>query len=127
MAEVLWREAFGHMQVSSAGIGALVGHGADAHAIRLMAARGLDLEKHRAQAFTGQMGIGHDLILTMSMDQRTYVEERWRLLQGRVFTFGYFDNTDIDDPYRMGEAAFREAMDGIDRGIEQWKTHLGTP
>lgn len=124
MAEVLLREAFPKASVTSAGIGALVGHGADGHAIRLMAGRGHDLEKHRARALTGAMGVAHSLILTMSMDQRTYVEQRWRLLQGRVFTLGYFDDVDIDDPYRMGEAAFRAAMDAIDHGIEQWKTHL---
>ena len=124
MAEVLLRDAFPRMTVSSAGIGALIGHGADAHAIRLMAGRGLDLQPHRARAFTGEMGLAHDLILTMSMDQRVYVEQRWRLLQGRVFTLGFFDDVDIDDPYRMGEAAFREALNAIERGIARWRANL---
>lgn len=108
------------IDVSSAGVGALVAHGPDAHALRLMAGRGIDIEGHRGRAFTGAMGRASDLILTMSTAQRHHVERQWPLLQGRIFTFGYFENSDIEDPYRKGEPAFRKALDDIDRGIELW-------
>ena len=109
-----------HIDVSSAGVGALVSHGADAHALRLMAGRGIDIERHRGRALTGHMGRTSDLILTMSTSQRHHVEREWPLLQGRVFTFGYFEDADIEDPYRQGESAFRKALDDIDRGIAFW-------
>ncbi|MEM6640953.1 MAG: low molecular weight phosphotyrosine protein phosphatase [Pseudomonadota bacterium] len=124
MAEVLLQNALDGMTVSSAGVGALVDFPPDDHAIALMDERGHDIRGHRAQAFTGAMGLKHDLILTMSMDQRTRVEKRWALLHGRVFTLGFFDDVDIDDPFRKGEDAFREALAGIDEGIEQWQRRL---
>lgn len=125
MAEVLLDQALDDVAVSSAGVGALVGHPADEHAIALMDRRGIDLTAHRARALTGAMGLANDLILTMSMDQRAHVEKRWPLLHGRVFTLGYFDDVDIDDPYRRGEQAFVDALADIERGVEQWRVHLG--
>lgn len=125
MAEVLLRQALPDCAVSSAGVGALVGHGADGHAIRLLAARGLDLEQHRACMFTGALGLANDLILTMSVSQREHIERRWPLLQGRVFTMGYFDDAEIEDPYRLGERAFRDALSDIDRAVEKWTAYLG--
>ncbi len=108
------------VSVASAGIGALVGQSADAHALRLMAGRGINIDGHRGRAFTGDMGRKSDLILTMSRSQRHHVEREWPLLQGRVFTFGYFEDADIEDPYRRGESAFRTALDDIDRGVGRW-------
>ena len=43
-----------HHQVSSAGIGALVGHGPDKTASDVAAARGVSLEGHIARQFTGR-------------------------------------------------------------------------
>lgn len=106
--------------VSSAGLGALVDFAADDHAIELMGARGVDISGHRARAFDGAMGLAHDLILTMSLDQRHHVERRWPLLQGRVFVLGCWDDVEIGDPYRRGENAFREALADIDRCVASW-------
>lgn len=119
------RVAFEPAQVSSAGVGALVGHSADANAIRLMAAKGYDITQHKARAFDGQMGLAHDLVLTMSLSQRHHVEREWPLLQGRVFTLGFFDDADIEDPYRRGDAAFRQALVDIEKGVAAWKKRLG--
>lgn len=124
MAEALLRTALEDVEVSSAGVGALVGHGADALAMRLMASRGYDLERHRARAFSGALGLENDLILTMSLSQRHYVERGWPLLQGRVFTLGYFDDMDIDDPYRRGDHAFRKALEEIETGVKAWTERL---
>lgn len=124
MAEMLLDAALDQINVSSAGVGALVGHGADAIAMRLMAARGYDLTLHRARAFDGAMGLQNDLILTMSLAQRQHVERRWPLLQGRTFTLGYHLDSDIDDPYRRGESAFRKALEEIEQGVEAWTEYL---
>ena len=108
------------VSVTSAGVGALVGHRADAHAERLMVGQGLDIRAHRARAFTGAMGLAHDLILTMNTAQRHHVECTWPLLQGRTFILGHFDDQEIDDPYRKGAGAFRDALVGIEQGVAQW-------
>ena len=113
------------VNVTSAGLGALVGHSADSHALRLMAGLGIDIEKHRARSFTGAMGLENDLILTMSMTQRHHVESHWPLLQGRTFTLGHFDDQEIEDPYRKGESAFREALSDIKKGVAHWAPIVG--
>jgi protein-tyrosine phosphatase len=110
----------GVVAVSSAGLGALVGYPADDCAIRLLHARGLDISTHRARAFDGALGLAHDLILTMTLEQRYHVERRWPLLQGRVFVLGCWNDVEIEDPYRRGDKAFRKALSDIDRCVAPW-------
>lgn len=111
-------------RVASAGLGAMLGHGADAHAIRLLAARGLDISDHRAAQFAITDGLASDLILVMDTEQRQRVESRWPLLQGRVYTLGHWSDEEVADPYRRGEAAFADALEKIDRGTELWLARL---
>lgn len=110
--------------VKSAGIAAMTGYAADAHAIRLMAARNLDIQAHRAVQLDIKEALRSDLILVMSTDQRHHLESRWPLLQGRVYGLGYWDDSDIDDPYRRGDAAFKEALVKIDTGVVQWLARI---
>ena len=51
--------------VTSAGIGALVGHAADETATQVAAAHNLQLNGHKARQFTPEIGEENDLILVM--------------------------------------------------------------
>ena len=53
------------LTVNSAGLGALVGKGADASATRVALEHNLSLEGHCAQQITARMCRDYDLILTM--------------------------------------------------------------
>lgn len=114
------RDAVPPITVSSAGIGAMGGHFADAPAISLMDERGLNIHDHRGTQFTGQLGLQHDLILVMTTEQRQFVETNWPLLHGRVYRLGHWGAFDVDDPYQRGIQAFRKSLKAIDEGASRW-------
>ena len=53
------------MQVSSAGLGALVNHPADPFSVELMDEIGIDITQHRARQITPQIVAESELIITM--------------------------------------------------------------
>ncbi len=123
MAEALLAEALApheDARVESAGVGALVDHPADPHAVALMAERGLDIGDHRARQFDGRMGCDFDLLLVMEAEQKRIIETRWPLLTGRVHTLGRWGGFEVDDPYRRPREAFEACLVDIDRGVADW-------
>jgi protein-tyrosine phosphatase len=103
--------------VESAGHAALVGRPADPLAQELMAARGLDLTKHRARQLTPEMIRSFDLVLTMDSDQQRAVEAMEPSSRGRVHRLGRIGRFDVQDPYGRGRAAFESALSSIERGL----------
>lgn len=125
MAEILQQQAMGPaVSVSSAGLGALVGNGADPHALALMAERGLDLSAHRARQIDQGLVSGHELILVMTQRQKESLEREFPSARGRVFRLGHWQNQDIADPYQKDRAAFELALHHIDQGITDWCARL---
>lgn len=125
MAEALLRQALsGARAVSSAGIGALVNEPADAMALQLMHERGLDLGAHRGRQLDEALLRSNDLILVMEKRHQEWIESQWPHARGRVYRWGHWSNFDVPDPYRKDDAAFREALALIDRGVAEWKEKL---
>ncbi|MDF2462989.1 MAG: protein tyrosine phosphatase [Ramlibacter sp.] len=121
MAAALLSAAKLDLQVSSAGLGALVGRPADPMAIRLMAERGIDLQAHRAVQVTRPVCVAADLIFVMENEQRQRLETLYPEVRGRVFRL---DETDVPDPYRKSEQTFRISLAGIINGVEAWTRKL---
>jgi len=120
MAQGLLAAALPQVQVRSAGLGALVGMPADETAIRLMQARGVDISAHRAIQITRAMCVEADVVLVMDAGQRKRLEALYPQACGRVFRVGEYTQSDIPDPYRQSEAAFRDALSLIDEGLREW-------
>ena len=106
--------------LDSAGLGALIGSPADPEAVRLMQTRDIDITAKRATQITRQMCLDADMVLVMDAEQRRRLEALYPQVRGRVMTLGHHAGTDIPDPYRQGEAAFREALAQIDQGVAEW-------
>ena len=70
--ERLLRQSLPGKKIDSAGLGALVGEGANEMAADVAAEHGLSLEGHCAQAFSSSLAMQYDLILVM--DQGRIVE-----------------------------------------------------
>ncbi|MEJ5990742.1 low molecular weight protein-tyrosine-phosphatase [Ramlibacter sp. PS3R-8] len=121
MAAALLAAAAPDLHVTSAGLGALVGHPADPLATRLMAERGVDIKSHRAVQVTRPLCVAADVILVMENAQRKRVEDLYPETRGRVFRL---DENDVPDPYRKPEAAFRLALAGISTGVQSWTRKL---
>jgi protein-tyrosine phosphatase len=128
MAEGLFREyarekGWGTL-VHSAGIGALVDHPADPFAVELMRERGIDISEHRARQISPDIISGSELILVMEDFQQQEIERRYPFSKGRVFSIGKWSKISVDDPYKKPREAFEKALEGIDKGVEDWIGYL---
>ncbi len=127
MGEWFLREALPADQgfrVESAGIGALVGHGADETAIAVMDELGYDLRPHRARQLDLPLAREFELLLVMDSGHQEWIEHTYPALRGRVFRMGHWQGYDVPDPYRQPEAAFRAARDQIQQAAESWVATL---
>ena len=129
MAEALLRDqllqAGRNIEVRSAGVGALVNAQADPPARQRMQARGLDLEVHRAQQFTSELGRWADLILVMERSHREAVADIDPTARGKTYLLGHWNGgKEIPDPYKRSEAVYQQALDLIDEALPNWVKRL---
>jgi protein-tyrosine phosphatase len=117
MAEALLKQALPAATVHSAGIDALVGHPADPLSVQIMQEQQLDISLHRARGLTSKMVAEADLILTMDLNQKQYVEKKYVTSKGKVMRLGEFKKYDIADPYRQGKPEFQLAYRLIEEGV----------
>jgi protein-tyrosine phosphatase len=92
MAELFFTAcaAPGAVEVSSAGVGALVGQPIDTSSAVVLADVGLDPTRHRARQFTEQMALAADLVLTAERSHRDAVIAAAPTVHRRVFTMKEF-------------------------------------
>ena len=117
----------GKVEVSSAGLGALVGHPADALAAEVAAAHGISLASHAARQFTAQLGRGQDLILVMEPRYREAVGEQAPELLGRVMLYDQWTGgAGIPDPYGRSRAFHEQVFSLLDTATQAWAVRLST-
>ncbi len=124
MGEYLLREAAKQsgidINVSSAGIGALVGHGADKIAVGVMLENGIDVSDHCARQIDEDLVKNNELILVMELWQQKELERIYPFSRGRVHLLGKWDESEISDPYKMPKVHFVEACEKIKKSCLQW-------
>ena len=120
MAEAMLRRALPGKTISSAGLGALIGHPADPLSVQIMSEHGINISSHRAQQISPRLVSQAELILVMDSEQKRHVETRYIGAHGKVFRLGEADRVDIPDPYREGMESFRAAHELIDKGVTFW-------
>jgi protein-tyrosine phosphatase len=128
MAEFLLRQQLsdrGDVQVSSAGLGALVGRPMDDHAIQILEERGIDATTHRARQLDSDMLHDADIVLAM---ERRHLKAAARLAPettGKLFLLDKWHKaSDVPDPYRQSRRAFEKAYTLIERGVDSWLPYL---
>lgn len=126
MAEGLLKRALPDLQISSAGLDALVGYGADPIAIQIMAEHGIDIGSHRARMVTDMLVRDSDLILTMDSQQLQQIAAEYPYTRGKVFRLGEPIKKDITDPYRQSAEVFRNAFDLIADGSGAWVKRINS-
>ncbi|WP_346795503.1 low molecular weight protein-tyrosine-phosphatase [Halomonas sp. Bachu 37] len=116
VAEALLRQRLPERQISSAGLGALVGKPVELQAAQLAEADGLDVSDHQARQLTPAMIQEADLILVMSEGQRRAVGKQAPQALGKILLLGRWLNDgagrDIPDPYRKSVETF-ERVHGL--------------
>ena len=110
--------------VTSAGLGALAGHGASAHAVELMAERGLDISGHRARQLTPDLVQDSDLILVMERRHKKALDALEPAARGKVHRLCEWSGEDIPDPYQQPRDAFEAALSLIDKGVSAWVARI---
>ncbi|HCA7078500.1 TPA: low molecular weight protein-tyrosine-phosphatase Wzb [Citrobacter sedlakii] len=124
-AERLLKRYHPALTVESAGLGALVGKGADASALSVAAEHGLSLEGHCARQITGRLCRDYDLILAMEKRHIASLHELAPEMRGKVMLFGHWDDErDIPDPYRKSREAFEAVYALLERSARQWAQAL---
>jgi protein-tyrosine phosphatase len=127
-AEYLLRQQLADrdIQVGSAGLGALVGHPVERHAMAILKERGgIDASEHRARQVDAVMLREADLVLGM---ERRHLAATARLApeaSGKLFLLGkWSDFESVPDPYRQPRRVFENVYGLIERGVDSWLRYL---
>jgi protein-tyrosine phosphatase len=110
--------------VSSAGLGALVGHPPDTKACHLMMEKGIDISGYRARQINKEMIRKADLILVMELAHKAAIEQSEPSAKGKVFRVGEWGGFDVSDPYQQELLAFKKSLSLIEQGITLWMQKL---
>lgn len=128
MAEALFKHRIANtnfnIQISSAGLAALVDREAAKHVQMLLETRHIDISPHRARQLTAEMVKEADLILTMEEMQKKEIERRFPFAHGKVFLLGKWGNFEIPDPYGGSPEYFEEILNLIDKGLDDWQKRI---
>ena len=125
MVEYLLKCKFPTLDVSSAGIHAMVGHPADEKAIQSMQhLTYIDISSHVARQLNETMLKQADLVLVMTTSQQQFIEKTWAFSKGKVFRLGHWRNKDIFDPYKKDQDFFNETCGMIQDTLTDWHKYL---
>ena len=122
LAEGLFRERLKekNVQVTSAGVMALVGKPAVMESQEVARAKGFDISSHRAQQLTNDLVSENDLILVMEDWQKKEVAKMFPQARGKVFLLGRWRDFEIVDPYLQSMNAFEHVFELIDESFQDW-------
>ncbi len=112
------------IQISSAGLEALVGHPADSVAQQVVQPMGVDLSAHRGRQLNRQLLKQAELILVMEDWQKEVVIQHRSDCRGKVYKLGHWISTEVPDPYRKSEEMFHQVLNIINRSVDAWSKKL---
>ncbi|TMW71337.1 low molecular weight phosphotyrosine protein phosphatase [Thauera sp. UPWRP] len=111
-------------EVQSAGIGALVGHPADASTQRIAIEQGIALDVHRAQQIDTPLTRWADLIVVMEQHHLDEVLALDPTARGKTFLLGHWLGISISDPFQRDEAVHRAVGQQISDAVDSWLKRL---
>ncbi|SEK40212.1 low molecular weight protein-tyrosine-phosphatase [Halomonas daqiaonensis] len=128
VASAMLAAAMPGRRVTSAGLGALVGHGVEPMARKLAEADGLFVADHQARQLTGEMLTEADMILVMSEGQRHAVADLAPQALGKTLLLGKWldggKGREIPDPYRKSRKAFEHVHQLLKDATTAWANRL---
>lgn len=121
MAERILKKMLPDKIVRSAGVGALVDHGADPMAIKVSLENGVSLTGHLGTQFTSSLSREYDLILVMDKSHLQQVSRIAPHARGKTMLLGHWiGNKEIPDPYKQSKEAFEFVYQLIDEACLSW-------
>ncbi len=119
------QSADSHIKVSSAGLTALVGKGAEATATSIALSNNIDMSTHKGRQLSSALIAENDLILVMEERHLTDLLGQYPQARGKTFLLGkWINETEIPDPYRQSHEAFDHVYQLIDKACTAWTKYL---
>jgi len=112
------------VEISSAGLQALVGRPIDATAAELLRECGHDPEPHRARQANPSLLAAADLILVMEQAHLAKIARDVPQVSGKTFLLGRWSKREIPDPYRQQRVAFEHVYGLIEQSAAAWAPHI---
>ena len=113
------------IQVTSAGLGALVGKGIDPTAQELLVEHGFDGSSHVARQLDDSIIAQADLVLVMERKHVKAISERFPQASGKTFLLGKWQNDqEIPDPYKQQRPAFEHVYRLMAEGVQSWLRYV---
>lgn len=123
MAEAIFKDLAGDVEVSSAGIYAMDGNMASFNAIAVCKDHGLDLNDHKSVPVYASNIEEMDLVLTATVSHRDNLKKSYPQLE--IYTikeYAGYDDLDIADPYgyslKVYEKCFLEIKEALEKICE---------
>ena len=123
-AERIFRSLLPESDISSAGIGALVGKPIDPSAARCLSQHDYSSDNHIARQVSGAMMNEASLVLVMEKEHQRFLMERYPSCSGKVMLLGAWVNKEIHDPYRKSDEAFQHVFEQIEESCLSWSVKL---
>lgn len=113
------------VEVSSAGLQALVGRGVDPEAAALLREAGIDPDGHKARQASASVLAAADLILVMEQSHQVKIAREVPQVSGKTFLLGkWCGQREIPDPYRQSREAFEHVYRLIDDCVDSWAPYI---
>ncbi len=114
-----------NLNVTSAGIGALVGKGVDKDAAQVATENGVNVEGHAARQITAEILSQNDLILVMGPEHIGYIREQFPQASGKTMMFDKWNgDRGIEDPYRQSLELHGLVFKEIEASAQSWAARL---
>jgi protein-tyrosine phosphatase len=121
LAERLLCQGLPQINVSSAGIGALVGCPADETALAVARESGVDLDGHAARQLTAEIAAENDLILVLEAGHKREIVRKYPHLSGKVMLLDQWEGAaGIPDPYQRSREFHEQVFKMIDQASKSW-------
>lgn len=109
------------VEISSAGISALVGRGIDNIGLKLLEQKGYPVTSHKAKKVNEDLMQVADVVLTMEKRHQQQLMKDYPSLSGKVMLLGKWQgDSEISDPYKKSREAFEYIFDQIERACKSW-------
>lgn len=113
------------LEVTSAGLGALVGKPADHAAAEVATRHGIGLQGHAARQFTPALGQAADLILVMEAGHKAQIAREAPHLSGKTMLYDHWSGASgIADPYQRSPEFHEAVYAKIDTAAQAWAKRL---
>lgn len=124
MAEYFLKQQFPQLNITSAGLSALVDQHADPKAILCMKQHQIDLRAHIAKQINTDEVKRADIIFVMTQNQKNHLEQMWPFARGKVFRLGHWQKENVADPYQHEQEFFNEICCRIQKFTLDWQSRL---